>query len=66
MLIYEAKEKLNEIADRLVPVAGALMQVACSQEQEHAKSCTCYLCRAFLGTHACINDLERIIRELEG
>jgi hypothetical protein len=60
----DLKERLNKIADSLAPVAAALMQRACGDKEEHTETCTCYTCRAFLATHAAMNELEKIIKEL--
>lgn len=59
------RNRLSAIADSLVSVAGALMQRACGDRDEHLEGCTCYTCRAFLATHRAINELEEIIRELD-
>lgn len=65
MNVTEMKERLNKATDRLVPVAGTLMAVACEQDFEHTETCTCQLCRAFLATHDCMNELQDVVRELE-
>ena len=64
-MMNDLVDRLDEIADRLAPVAGALMQRACGDREEHRDGCTCYTCRAFLATHQCINDLESIVRILK-
>ncbi len=65
-------ERLDRIANRLVPVSGYLMYVAtsngrCAQEpDEHEEGCDCECCRAFLGTQDCITQLAKIVDELRG
>ena len=59
------KIRLGEIADKLTPVAGALMQRACGDSFEHTEKCDCYTCIAFLATNDCINKLEAIIKEIK-
>jgi hypothetical protein len=65
MTSEQIRAELGSIADRLVPVAGTLMMVACRDEEEHLEGCECLVCRAFLGTQGCINRLEALARALE-
>lgn len=61
---------LNNWSDRLVPVAGLLMQVACSngrvasEPEEHDEGCKCRVCEAFMTVQAIQNEMGRTIRLL--
>ncbi len=65
----DQRAKLNAIADRLAPIAGFLMGVALSngriarEPEIHEEGCDCQVCRAFLGTQQCMNELEALLRE---
>lgn len=67
----EMKKRLSDAADRLCPVAGLLMHVATSngevarEPEIHEEGCECQVCEALLNTHAVMNELEAVIREVE-
>lgn len=68
--VSQLKIKLNEMGDRLVPVAGLLMQIACSngrvakEPEIHEEGCKCRVCNAFLTVQDIQNKLEEIIRNV--
>lgn len=56
--------ELNLIGDKLVPVAGLIMQLACQDPFIHEPDCNCRKCQAFLAVHDCQNRLEKIVKQL--
>jgi class 3 adenylate cyclase len=66
MEVAELKARLGAVVDRLVPVAGELMRRGCGDSIQHMVTCECPTCRAFIATQACQNELEDIIRALQG
>jgi hypothetical protein len=67
----QLKDRLDHLCSRLVPVAGYLRHVACSNGQiavyplEHEEDCNCRCCQAYLTVHAIQNELEAITRDLD-
>ncbi len=65
----ELSNKLDELANKLVPVAGLLMHVACSngrvarEPEIHEEDCKCQVCCAFLAVQDVINRLEKITHD---
>lgn len=66
----EIADRLDRLADSLVPVAGTLMCVAvsngrCAAEPDsHEEGCTCQVCKAFVTTQAATTGLSEIIKAL--
>lgn len=66
----EIADRLGQLADSLVPVAGTLLRVAvsngsCAAEPDtHEEDCTCQVCRAFVATQTATTGLSEIIKVL--
>lgn len=63
MIDEQLRNKLSEMANRLVPVAGELMRRACGDQNEHSEKCECSTCRAFVTTQDITTKLAELVEK---
>lgn len=54
---------IDNVGNRLVPVAGELMRRACMDMDIHEPDCDCNTCRCFVTVQAIITETSNIMRE---
>jgi hypothetical protein len=67
----DIRDYLNDLGNKLVPVQGFLMHIACSngrvaaQPEIHEADCDCRLCRCFLSVQDAITKTDAIVKALD-
>lgn len=70
MTTTEIIDRLDRLANTFVPVAGTLMQIACSNGRSarepdiHEADCDCQVCKAFTAVQAATTELDAIVKAM--
>jgi hypothetical protein len=57
-------ERLNKMADSLYHMAGAIASLSRCPKTSVEAGCECLGCSALKRTHECINEMERMVKDV--